>query len=152
MIYPAGPHFISKLHASLSDDLLTCVCRAWDANRKPFILIPVIHPLIRQNALLDSHLTALKTLQSVVVFESNLLIQIVFELNSFVTSHFSSNNVATQNLISQHDSLNQEMNQNETESENAIWIGEILECEDETETDTDSEIELVERNCNVNYC
>jgi phosphopantothenoylcysteine decarboxylase len=58
LIAPLDANTLAKLAAGLSDNLLTCVYRAWDFTR-PIVLAPAMNTLMWENPLTRRHLAAL---------------------------------------------------------------------------------------------
>ncbi|MCE9534104.1 MAG: phosphopantothenoylcysteine decarboxylase [Planctomycetes bacterium] len=66
LIAPLDANTLAKLAYGLSDNCLTCVCRAWDLAR-PIVLAPAMNTLMWQHPLTGRHLGELASLANVAV-------------------------------------------------------------------------------------
>ena len=80
LLFPTSANYIAKIHASLSDDLVTCVCKAWPAERKPLILFPSVHPYISRNKLHSLQLETLESTQKLKIIESHNSEEVVHDI------------------------------------------------------------------------
>ena len=67
LIAPLSAHSLAKIANGLCDTLLTCVCRAWDFQNKPFVVAPAMNTLMWNHPLTDRQLRVLSDDLSVTV-------------------------------------------------------------------------------------
>uniref|UniRef100_A0A0G4I9D1 Flavoprotein domain-containing protein n=1 Tax=Chromera velia CCMP2878 TaxID=1169474 RepID=A0A0G4I9D1_9ALVE len=66
VVAPLSANTLAKLANGLSDNLLTCVARAWDV-QKPFIVFPAMNTLMWEHAFTSRHIATIVELGTVVV-------------------------------------------------------------------------------------
>jgi len=86
IIYPLAYKTFNKIAMGLSDDLLTCVCRAWDFKRSPLIIVPTIDELTWKSSTTESNIKTLQFLKIIVLTpnstEDEIINQIRLSLNN----------------------------------------------------------------------
>eukprot|EP00761_Pharyngomonas_kirbyi_P001511 gb/GECH01001515.1/.p1 GENE.gb/GECH01001515.1/~~gb/GECH01001515.1/.p1 ORF type:complete len:184 (+),score=33.79 gb/GECH01001515.1/:1-552(+) len=66
LIAPLSANTLAKMAAGICDNLLTCVCRAWDYN-KPLIVAPAMNTMMWEHPFTEMHLKTIKELGIIVI-------------------------------------------------------------------------------------
>ena len=58
LVAPLSANTLAKLANGVSDNLLTCVARAWDLSLKPFVVCPAMNTMMWDHPLTGRHIRA----------------------------------------------------------------------------------------------
>ena len=67
VIAPCSANSLAKLANGLSDNLVTCVARAWDAQEKPLIVAPAMNTVMWKHRVTAQHVSTLREWDVIIV-------------------------------------------------------------------------------------
>ena len=66
-ISPLSANTLAKLSSGICDNLLTCICRAWDINNNPLIVAPAMNTMMYTHVITAKQLSTLKSYHYIVI-------------------------------------------------------------------------------------